>query len=626
MTADSGKTLSCLLLVSLLAAAHAAAGQGNLPQAEDANPDPHILEITLVAREARLDLDGDGLQADVYTFNGRIPGPEIRARVGDTVIVHFINELPEDSSIHWHGVEVNNASDGTPVTQNEVRPGESYTYRFQVTRAGVFWYHPHFRPGNQVFKGLFGSFIVTDDHEETLQDLGILPDAAHTKTLVLSDTTVCKEEGENDTSTFPGDPGLPWAGSANGSFPGHPFGPSPRTLCENPRGLDGFLLGTGALPAGTIPNVIPPHNCPGATGLCRTNEGQVVLANGRAVAGRSGSPFSPGDLERGAKPLNVPAARGLRLQIINASIKRYYRLRMTDASGNDVPLHRVGGEGGLLDRVRLEGGMQQSLDTNYDRGEILIAPGDRADVVVVMPEGRTGDILTLWTRDYVHVGFRFGGYAFTPTVPVLHVRIAGGGSKKRFHIEENTDLLADARIDAAIEDLELLPTVELIDSADLPLPGYGSDSETILLTTQTVIGFQSPSIDGRPGHFDPSVADFTQLPPLINSRYAHVGDLLEFEVTNMTDAHHPFHQHGFSFQPVELRGAFGSYHYDYNEFVDNVNIPAHHTLVYRIRLADRPRMDGVTPGGAEGRWVFHCHVFHHAAQGMISELVVLPSP
>ena len=114
MTANSARALSCLLLVGLQAAAHAAAaGQSNLPQAKDTHPDPHILETTLVAREARLDLDGNGLRADVYTFNGRIPGPEIRARVGDTVIVHFINELPEGSSIHWHGVEVNNASDGT---------------------------------------------------------------------------------------------------------------------------------------------------------------------------------------------------------------------------------------------------------------------------------------------------------------------------------------------------------------------------------------------------------------------------------------------------------------------------------------------------------------------------------
>jgi FtsP/CotA-like multicopper oxidase with cupredoxin domain len=104
-----------------------------------------------------------------------------------------------------------------------------------------------------------------------------------------------------------------------------------------------------------------------------------------------------------------------------------------------------------------------------------------------------------------------------------------------------------------------------------------------------------------------------------------VGDLIEFEVTNMTDAHHPFHQHGFSFQPLELCGPGGSFLYDYNEFVDNVDIPAGHTLVYRIRLSDRPMMDGSTPGGAIGRWVFHCHVFHHAAQGMISELVALPS-
>jgi FtsP/CotA-like multicopper oxidase with cupredoxin domain len=61
-----------------------------------------------------------------------------------------------------------------------------------------------------------------------------------------------------------------------------------------------------------------------------------------------------------------------------------------------------------------------------------------------------------------------------------------------------------------------------------------------------------------------------------------------------------------------------------DEFVDTVDIPGRHRLVFRVRLDDRFELDGSTLGGAAGRWLFHCHITFHAALGMISKLVVLP--
>ena len=151
-----------------LAAPASAGNQINLPQTININPDPNIFETNITAMEAMVDLNGDGLLANSYTFNGIVPGPEFRVRVGDTVIVHFLNLLPEPSSIHWHGVELNNASDGTGVTQNETATGETYDYIFIAPRPGIFWYHAHFNPTNPEFKGQFGSFIVTSDDEQTL--------------------------------------------------------------------------------------------------------------------------------------------------------------------------------------------------------------------------------------------------------------------------------------------------------------------------------------------------------------------------------------------------------------------------------------------------------------------------
>jgi FtsP/CotA-like multicopper oxidase with cupredoxin domain len=90
--------------------------------------------------------------------------------------------------------------------------------------------------------------------------------------------------------------------------------------------------------------------------------------------------------------------------------------------------------------------------------------------------------------------------------------------------------------------------------------------------------------------------------------------------------HHPFHLHGFSFQPVRMEDPSGEtvVSYDYNEFVDTLDIPARHRLVFRVRLDDRLDRDGATHGGAVGRWLFHCHIFFHSGLGMISELVVIP--
>ena len=111
-----------------------------LPQAVDLNPHPDVFETALVAMEAAVDL-GNGVIATAQTFNGTVPGPEIRLKVGDKVIAHFTNNLTIPSSIHWHGIELTNRSDGTGITQAPEPPGGPFTYEFQVTRPGIFFYH-----------------------------------------------------------------------------------------------------------------------------------------------------------------------------------------------------------------------------------------------------------------------------------------------------------------------------------------------------------------------------------------------------------------------------------------------------------------------------------------------------
>ncbi|HEY5956514.1 MAG TPA: multicopper oxidase domain-containing protein, partial [Polyangiaceae bacterium] len=93
--------------------------------------------------------------------------PRIEARVGDTVRIRFKNSLPEPTTIHWHGLRVPAAMDGTAVAQAPVPPGGEFTYEFIVPDAGTFWYHPHVRSNEQVERGLYGAFIVRGDNEPT---------------------------------------------------------------------------------------------------------------------------------------------------------------------------------------------------------------------------------------------------------------------------------------------------------------------------------------------------------------------------------------------------------------------------------------------------------------------------
>ena len=105
----------------------------------------------------------DGRTLDVWSYNGQVPGPVLRARLGETVRVELVNRLPQPTTIHWHGVRVPNAMDGVPnVTQPPVLPGESFVYEFVPKDAGTFWFHPHVRSSEQVERGLYGVLIVED--------------------------------------------------------------------------------------------------------------------------------------------------------------------------------------------------------------------------------------------------------------------------------------------------------------------------------------------------------------------------------------------------------------------------------------------------------------------------------
>jgi manganese oxidase len=102
-----------------------------------------------------------GVQVAAYAFNQQVPGPRIRLTEGDRVRFIVKNDLPEPTSVHWHGLVLPNQMDGvSDVTQQPIAPGGSYTYEFTVQQAGTFFYHSHTDPDRQQALGMYGALII----------------------------------------------------------------------------------------------------------------------------------------------------------------------------------------------------------------------------------------------------------------------------------------------------------------------------------------------------------------------------------------------------------------------------------------------------------------------------------
>lgn len=127
-----------------------------------------LLEADLEASYKTIELGGQ--QATLMAYNGQVPGPRLEAKPGDTVRIHFTNNLPDPTNIHYHGLNISHSGNADNVFLS-VQPGETFDYEFTLPDdhpAGTFWYHPH-RHGfvaDQVFGGLSGFFVVRSDLDE----------------------------------------------------------------------------------------------------------------------------------------------------------------------------------------------------------------------------------------------------------------------------------------------------------------------------------------------------------------------------------------------------------------------------------------------------------------------------
>jgi len=122
-------------------------------------PASKTVEYTLEASEFNWEVR-PGKTIPAWGFNQQVPGPVLKAKQGDTLVVKVVNNLPEPTIVHWHGIRLPATMDGTGEVQKLIEPGETFEYRFDLPDPGTFWYHSHQNETVQMERGMYGGIIV----------------------------------------------------------------------------------------------------------------------------------------------------------------------------------------------------------------------------------------------------------------------------------------------------------------------------------------------------------------------------------------------------------------------------------------------------------------------------------
>jgi FtsP/CotA-like multicopper oxidase with cupredoxin domain len=301
-----------------------------------------------------------------------------------------------------------------------------------------------------------------------------------------------------------------------------------------------------------------------------------------------------------------------------------------------------------------------------------------------------GESMYIWTIDYPHGAFapKFDNLIGTGDIAnrdiaarkLVRIKIIPDLlGLPDYNIAENDALMVHPSINRPSEDLKtatVVPFTEVPPGLDpfLGIPFAGRDEDqSLVLSNRLEDNRRFPSINANKGEYEGDDFSGDEVPTQASTRYAKIGDVVEFIVANNTGAaHHPFHAHGFSFQPISLHrfdnvnvvnGAVVDgatlidppvYTFDYNEFLDVEGIQPALALKYRVKITDRfkipdatqytwlqllqkfpydyqgtfggagdlPQYTDAEMGGGLGRWLMHCHILHHAGLGMMTDFCI----
>jgi multicopper oxidase len=309
-----------------------------------------IEEYKLMAAVTPVNLGSGEFQA--WTYNGSPVGPEIRVTEGDLLRVTLVNNLPDPTTIHWHGVPVPNAMDGAPdMPLPPVQPGDTFTYEFTAWPSGTYWYHPHV--GYQLDQGLVGPLIIEPKQEPGKYD--------REYTLVLDD----------------------WVTIDGGG---------PAATERRPSSMMGGMMGQGMEGQGQ-------HSNPSTTPLSEPIY-QAFTVNGQVI--------------ETADPFLIKQGDQVRLRLINAAAATIFNLRL--AGHSLTITHTDGRPVQPLEVDALQIGMGERYDVmftanNPGRWILYAVVNDQAEAVDLATFGYAGSTSTQDSGDTLPSSLRWNEYS-----------------------------------------------------------------------------------------------------------------------------------------------------------------------------------------------------------------------
>jgi CopA family copper-resistance protein len=531
--------------------------------------------------------------------NGMLPAPTLRWREGDTVTINVTNHLPEDSSIHWHGIMLPASMDGVPgLTFPGIKPGETFTYRFPVKQGGTYWYHSH--SGMQEQTGLYGALVIESRWGEAH---GF--DREHV--IVLSDWT------DEDPGTV----------VANLKMQSHFYNRQERTL-----GTffdDANRMGYGAalndrLMWGDMR--MSPTDLMDVNGSTYT-----FLVNGHPPAANWTALFEPGER--------------VRLRVINASAMTTFDIRIPGLELQVVQADGVDLQPVSVEEIRI--GVAETYDvivtpevetaytifaqaldrSGYARATLAPREGMSAAVPAMDPRplrtmadmGMDHSAMNMDREAMDHGTMPMGDAAAMPGMD--HANMDHANMDHANMVATGTSAVVENADGVDIRTLGGHPNVANI--AEMPRSrlseaGTGLDGNGRRVLTYADLRSLSPHDDLTPpgrtiefhltGNMERFVwgfngKKFSESEPI----RIRLGEKVRFTLTNNTMMEHPIHLHGFF---TVLENGQGNF------------LPLKHT----VNVKPGERLSYFFLAHTPGHWAFHCHLLYHMETGMFRTILV----
>ncbi len=587
--------LKVILAIGALAYSSFSWGSVNLP---DLNRHKNIVEIKLVAGVTTSSYVS-GVKTEVWAYNNSVPGPTIKGGVGQTLIVHFYNKLPEPTTVHWHGLEVPANMDGSNISQGMVPSGGYFRYQFKLTRAGTYWYHPHANSNEQVERGLQGALIVTDSSDKRVHIK-----KRDEKVLVLDDIL----------------------------------------LDEN---------GQIAEFATDLSSSVDPVTR--AAELFNSRQGNLLLVNGKqqeTIKVVSGKPIR-------LRLINSANGRFMRL---SAGDQKMYQIGTDGGLLNDIrtinPVTTIYNHHTqeMTSNPSLDQGM---LLTPAERADIVLVPqGDPGEVKHIQWHDTPSGLHNTSRKTDGSIGFSHahndGG---RPPVNIVRLKFVHGKKGRGWHPTLPLRKHPIQPIEVAHDTQPLIVPFghgAPMENGNVMFFNAVKESGEMYATLENLmVAAGNQSIVGSvPGMVMPPVfgtLPFGKLNPE-DALHAKVGETRVWYLINFTGGDHNFHSHGFFFQPLEtiqvnLDGVSANDRIRRSpmeiETKDTVHMPRRAGAAGRSwtivkaavrfddsdlpehvqRTAEELVASGKSPtDGTSGGWLAHCHFLEHAGGGMMNFL------